>query len=588
MLIADVKKINLAHISLTLVGLMWVLPFLNYKHQYPLTTFDQEWWSAVIGVTSLVLLTAASYWNEPRIPRIVVLPAGLIGIVLLQSALGMVAYFEQGLLYLMYLLFALLMMMLGARLRECFGLERLALSLAFVLLAGSIIGALIGVLQHFHWHTVFDTVIVVKVSSSVYGNLAQPNHYADYIALGLASLGLLFYKRRLSLAAVVLLAILLLFVMTLSGSRSSWFYLLAMSALAWWGGPRLRPLLYFCLALLAGFVLMHELVQLPFLAGQNSVNTWQRMTGADASGGIRLYLWHEAWSMFVKSPWLGWGYGQFAWQHFLLGAELHRSNISGLFNNAHDLIFQTAVEAGVLGLVVLCVTLGTWLYGQRRIQMSDERWWGYAALSVLCIHSLLEYPLWYAYFLAIAAVLLGALDERHYQLKMGNIGRMSMLAIVLLGLLSLLQLKMDYQLLKQTLAIRPVAGKTEEAFVSTREGLVKVRESVWLMPYAEFFMSSYSEVSAEKLAAKLVLNTRVVHFLPVAQVVYRQAFLLAQDGQFDAAKHMMAEAIWSYPENADAMQQLRTLAQKDPEHFSALLEFASQTEQEYMRAIHNK
>jgi len=91
---------------------MWVFPFLYYRHQYPLTTFDQEWWSALLGVLALTQLITPDYWRHPQIPRIVLLPAALIVLVLLQWAVGLMIYFDQALLYLLYLLLALLLMML--------------------------------------------------------------------------------------------------------------------------------------------------------------------------------------------------------------------------------------------------------------------------------------------------------------------------------------------------------------------------------------------------------------------------------------------------------------------------------------------
>lgn len=228
------QSLRLTHISLALVGMMWVLPFLHYRHQYPLTTFYQEWWSALLGMLALVSLLARDFWWQPEIPRIVQLPVMLIVVVLLQSALDKIAYFDQSLLYALYLLFAALLMMLGARLRDCFGLESMAPALAVFLLIGAELSALAGVLQHYRWDTPLNQVVVMKVSSGVFGNLAQPNHFANYIALGLASLGLLLQRRWLKAGHAAALAAPLLFVMTLSGSRSSWLYLLMMTGLAWW------------------------------------------------------------------------------------------------------------------------------------------------------------------------------------------------------------------------------------------------------------------------------------------------------------------------------------------------------------------
>ena len=578
---------SLTHLSLTLVGLMWVLPFLHYRHQYPLTTFDQEWWAVLLGVLALPLLVARSYWITPQIPRIVQLPAALILLVLLQAALGMMAYFDQALLYLLYLLFALLLMMLGARLRELIGLDRLAVVLAIFLLTGAELSALIGVLQHYRWHTPFDAFVVMKVASGVYGNLAQPNHFANYIALGMISLGLLFVQRKLHTLYVVALALPLLFVMTLSGSRSSWFYLLVLCALSvWsvWKDRQLRPLLYYSLLLLAGFSLMHGVVQLPFLKGAgSSYDIMQRMFADTSSGGIRMYLWHEAWLMFLQSPWLGVGFGQFAWQHLQLGPVLKNTHIVGLYNNAHNLVLQLAAEAGIAGISVLLGGLAAWLYGLRRVVMSVAHWWGYGLLCVLGIHSLLEYPLWYAYFLAVAAFLLGALDETYYRLELRITGRVSVMVMVLLGFLSLLQLNSGYAQLKETLT--PSSGVS--TMQRARDGLLAVHAGSLLSPYAELFMSNYVEVNKAQNKTKLALNSKVIRFVPIASVVYRQAFLLAGDGQLEAARQLMRQAIWSYPANAEAQRQLRSLSEKDPEHFAALLEFALQTEQEYVSAVHN-
>jgi O-antigen ligase len=574
---------------------MWVFPFLHYRHENPLTSFDQEWWSAMLGLLALTLLTAREFWQQPEIPRIAQLPAALIAVVLLQLVLSKVAYFDQALLYALYFLFAALLMVLGARLRDCFGLIRLAQVLAIFLLIGAALSAVIGVLQHFHWHTLLDSVITPKISSFLYGNIAQHNHFANYIAMGLISLGLLFQQGKLKTVYAVVLAALLLFVMTLSGSKSSWLYLLMMSGLAWWWARRdaaLRPLLKYSLSLIAGFGLMHLVVQLPFMAGVDSTNTVQRLSdvlnndaGASSTVWMKFYMWHEAWLMFTQSPWLGVGFGQFAWHHFQLLPVLRANYIFGLYNNAHNLIFQLAAEAGLGGLLALFGSLGIWFYGLRRATLSAAHWWGYAVLGVLAIHSLLEYPLWYTYFVAIAAILLGAFDETRYRLELRNVGRFSLVMILLLGLLLLIQLRSGYVQLKDILAIRPVSGNVAEAFQRTRDGLVAVHGGSLLSPYAELYILLDTEVNADHIKQKLALGSNVMHFAPIAPVVYRQAFFLAQDGQLAQAKQLLEQAIWSYPGNVNAHQLLVSLAEKDPAHFSALLEFAAQKEQEHARAV---
>ncbi len=600
------KSINLAGICLALVGLMWIAPFLVNRHQYPLTTFDQEWWSVFIGIFALTLLTTREFWQQPEVPRIAQLPAALIGIVIVQMLLDKVAYFDQGMIYILYLLFAVALMLLGARLRVCFGIDRLALVLAGFLLVGAELSALVGVLQHFGWNTILNSLIAQKAYASVYGNLAQANHFASYITLGLISLGLLFHSGKLKAHVVILLAMPLLFVLVLSGSRSPWLFMLLLSGLAWWWARRdvaMRPLLRYSLLLAVGFGLMSLIVQLPFLQGTgNSVNTAQRLFSDNATGRIRLFVWHEAWLMFTHAPWLGVGMGQFATQHFELMPILRPANITGLYNNAHNLVLQIAAEMGIAGVLALLGGLFVWLRGvgqkyaifslattSERLspdtKLSAAHWWGYTILGVLAIHSLLEYPLWYAYFLAIAAILLGAFDETRYRLELRNIGRVAMTLILLLGMLSLVQLHSGHQQLKDTLAItkQPTVSLADQQRI--RDGLLAVYQGSLLAPYAELFISSVTEVNADHLKEKLALNSKVMRFIPMAPVVYRQAYFLAQNGQLEQAKVVIERAIWSYPGNQRAHNQLVDLADKDPAHFSALLEFAVQKEQERVRAI---
>ncbi len=571
---------------------MWVLPFLHFKHAYPITTFYQEWWSAVLGVLAMVLLLARDYWQTPQVPRIAQLPMALMAVVLLQWLLGRVAYFDQALLCVLYLLFAALLMLLGARLRECFGLPKLSQALAIALLAGAELNTFIGVLQHFSWHTIFDHLVIAKLTAAVYGNLAQPNHFANYLALGFISLGLLFQQQKLKPGYVVLLALPMLFVMAMSGSRSSWLYLLLIAAMAWWWtrrDARLKPLLRYSLLLIVGFGLMHLAIQVQAVTVETgNINTVERLIDDKESGDIRLYLWYEAALMFAQSPLFGAGFGQFAWQHFQLVPQLHPGNIVGLYNNAHNIVMQLAAETGIVGLLILFGLLGVWVYSACHTPLDVEHWWCYGLLGVLGIHSLLEYPLWYAYFLAIAAILLGMFDETRYQLKLRFVGRISVATILALGLVVMAQLKIGYRDMERMLAA-DAASDAPTSSSSDAATLNYLHHVPMLSPYAELFMSQRMAIDAKYLKEKLALNTRVARFVPVGLVVYRQALLLAQDGQIEQAKTIWNQAAWSYPGDLAAQQKnLTALAAKDPAHFSALLEFALQKEQGSAGGIFNK
>lgn len=570
---------------------MWVLPFLYYNHAYPITTFYQEWGAGLLGLCALPLLLTARYWQAPEVPRIVLLPIGLMLLLMIQFAIGRITHFDHMMMLALYFLFAALLMMLGQRLRAELGLPILATALAIFLLVGAELNTLAGILQHYRWNTFLNPVITLKTSSAVYGNTAQANHYANYLALGLISLGLLYARLSMRIWQVALLALPILFVMVLSGSRSSWLYLFFATGLAFlWQrrDPKLRPLLHYGLVLLVGFGLMHLVVQIPWLQGATgSVTTAERLFGDNASGSIRVHLWRESALIFAQFPLLGAGFGQFAFQHLQLAVSLHNADITGLYNNAHNLVMQIAAEAGLAGVGILFATLGLWFWQSavRGAQFTLYHWWGYAILAVLGIHSMLEYPLWYLYFIGIAAIMLGMFDTATYRLELRGIGRASVAVMLLLGAISLLQVFQGYQHLEKALTLRGMVAQDRSLVQRARDEMLVAHEYTLLSSYAELFIANMMEPSADHLQEKLELNERALQFIPVAPVVYHQALLLAWSDKMDEAKAQLERAIWAYPaEYPAAKAELDEMVRKEPARFSALLEFATRKHEEYVRA----
>ncbi len=580
-----------AHISLAFVGLMWVLPFLYYHHAYPLTTFYQEWLAALLGVFALPLLLTQRFWQAPQVPGIVLLPIGLMLILLVQFMLGLIIHFDHVLMLSLYLLFAALLMMLGQHLREQIGMQRLAMVLAVCLLIGSELNSLAGVLQHYRWHTFLNSVVTVKTSSAVYGNIAQANHYANYVALGLLSLGLLQHRFGWRIWLTTTLASPMLFVMVLSGSRSGWLYLIAALMLAWWWqrkSPALRSLLSYTAALCVAYALMHGLVQLPWLQGSTgSVTAAERLFGEARSGGIRLHLWKESLLIFAQFPLLGAGFGQFAYQHLQLASELRNPDIVGLYNNAHNIVMQLAAETGLAGLLVLFSTLGVWSWHtlRKHASYSLEQWWAVAVLSVLGIHSLLEYPLWYLHFIGVAAILLGALDAGPHRLELRGVGRLSVAAILLLGALSLYQGLQAYRHLESAIGMRGLANRDVSYAERARDELLETLKYPLFNGYAELFIANMMAPDADHLEDKLALNTRAIRYIPTGMVSYRQAYLLALSDQPQAALNHLENAVWCYPGSYEAARsEMESLVAQHPAQFQPLLESAAQNYEEYRRA----
>lgn len=568
---------------------MWVFPFLYPSHAYPVTTFYQEWSAVALGLFASLWLLVPSSKREADVPQIIILPMGLTLIALLHLMQGKLAYPGQAQLLAEYFLWCALLMLLGFRLRQHFGLPHLLVGLAGFALLGAELNALFGIFQHYHWHTVFDRVVTSKISVAVYGNLAQPNHYANQLALGLISLGLLGSTRKLPSWFTVLLALPLLFVMVLSGSRSSWLYLGALPLLALsyrHRSPELRWLWRYSVLVLAGFALMHGVVQLPWLVTHEGITSFSRLYQESGGNSIRLFLWREALQIWADYPVFGAGFSQFAWQHFIRLPGLGNPAVNSLYNNAHNLPMQLAAETGLVGLLLVLGSLLTWLLRVRSNPASPSMWWGYGICAVLGLHSLLEYPLWYAYFLGIAAFVLGALEPQGYRLALPRVGQIVVAGLLLFGLSASALLLRNYREL-EALTTLHAASLDDQTYVKREvAGLNALAGQPELRAYAELYLNPMYQVNEDHLDFKHPLNQRVMHAFPIGQVVYREVLFLAITGRMQEAEVMLERAIWSYPaEFAATRDTLEAMALKDPARYAALLKFALQKFEEHQRAV---
>lgn len=564
------------------MGLAWTLPFLQPIHRYPLVSFYSEWLAFALGLAGALVLVSRAAWREASVPVIALAPLALIVVLGVQVLLGRVPYPEQALIATLYLLWAALLVVLGHALGRMGTLAGVVPILAWFLLAGGVLAGLGGLLQHFDFSTPIDFLVVRKDETILYGNLAQSNHFAAYLTLSLASVAYLYSCQRLhaALAACCLAPSLLL--LTLTGSRSPWLYLGAFTVLATLlyrvtRNAESRKLIVIVLCLLPGFMVAQLVARLPFMqpaAGQ-MVTSLQRLFHVASGIEARLQFWQEAWNMFCNAPLLGAGFGQFTWHHFLHQAATGPTLSIKLFNHAHNVVMQLMAEAGLIGALAIVGAMVLWLVDLRRVRFDPERWWLLSLLAVIGIHSMLEFPLWYSYFLGIAALLLGLGAQRTFTLRFAGAARAIAGLIVLLGFVNLAAVLAPYREFERLVFLPQsrVAPLPEAAFAKAIVGLY--REPL-LVPYVELAIAYGVTVSEDKLPEKLALTSRVVHFAPVAVVAYRHALLLALAGQSEAARIQFERALRVYPEDADEIvAQLETLARDRPDAFSPLLELAA-------------
>lgn len=568
-----------ARFSLLCVALLCVAPFLQPYHRNPLTAFYSEWLAFALGLGVMAVLLGRRAWTPAEVPWAALSPLALALLVVVHGVLGWSPYLGSALTAALYLIWAALLVVAARALVRLCGSDTVLDIIAAAIAAGALVSALVGCLQHLQIHTLLDRVVARTTGAAIFGNLAQPNHFASYTTLGLLALAYLHVRGRIGPGVLALAAMPMLFVLGLSGSRAAALYLLAAFSLAAALGWRREDVVVRRLLLISGCYLAAYLaLQIVVGAGwlrvdaRSSVTAFERVLSGAASFNDRLRLWQSAWNTFLEAPLAGAGWGTFALRHFEQAGELYAAGGYQLFHNAHNVVLQLLADTGLAGL--LCAGLPLLIAFRGDSLATTPRpgcWLILAAGAVLSLHSLLEYPLWYAYFLGVAALLLGVAPLRVRALELSRYWQWLALVMVCIGAFNLTALWLDYRSFEALFLPHATAVDRQQM----PGVMMRLHQNLLLRPYAEVAMALPMTLDEASLDRQLFINSRAMRFVPEESLVYRQVLLLALADRLPEAQLLLARARHAYPVPPAAFERdLERLLQSQPARFRPLLESA--------------
>ena len=565
--------------SLALVGLMLALPFLQPRHTNPVTSYYSEWLAFVIGAAALFPLAMRRYSTPLKVPTIAFTPLAMVAVLVLHLVLMKSPYPQQPLLAIVYLVWGAALVLLAAAVRAEFGLDRAVAVLAGFAVAGGLLNTVAGVLQHYEWRGPLEAIVATKLYYQVYGNLGQPNHFATQIVLALVSLGFLHSTGHITRKWAVVAVAPMLFVLALSGSRSAWLYLVAVAAFAaishrFAPSVQTRRAMKFALALIPGLAIANVVAELPWLAPPTLQQTVvDRIFSLASTQSQRLHLWREAWSMFLGAPLLGVGWGQFAWHNFMLTGETGGAGLTGLYNHAHNILMQLLAETGIVGAAILLVGVVAWLRSAWPLLKCPPGWWIWACAAVLGVHSMLEYPLWNAYFLGVACVVLGLGDLRTVELHQARLVRLGIGAFIA-GTAWIGGQQLDsYRGLERVLYSH-YSEHDRSGLQQAHREMLAVRRSFFLAPYVDLAYARDLPLNMADIDRKLAFAARVMRFAPTGLLAYRFAALNALAGNEAEAREILRRAALAYPTLLDSFT--REFMQADTGNRVAQAKFLSE------------
>jgi O-antigen ligase len=523
------------------------------------------------GLWSLTLMAAAASGWLPRLGTAVWGFIVLAAVIAAQTLAGRLAYPGQGWMAVLLLLGAALVAGLGLGLSRQTAWLRLA---CIALLAQGLAQVLIGLVQFSLWqipslgqwfntHAAwFYQIVSFPGDGRVYGNLRQPNHYATAVAMGFA--GLAGLAPRLRLRTIWIFSVMLAWALVVSGSRTGTVHVFVVALLvalavpgAWrnrhWQALLAAPLLY-----AAWWLVLHEADHVGWISYLDAVTRQ-----LDQPVNARSIIWRNAWQVFQMHPISGWGWGQIGWglEQTTLAGRLHPLPLDNI-DNAHDLVLQLLAETGVAGTLPVVVAALTWLWqvvqpwraglagAARRIALLP----GLMAVSFIGLHSLVEYPLWYAYFLLAFAFALGwtegaaaSAQRVPARWKRPNPGPWCSAGIAagVLALLFTVKATIDYARTAEV-----YSGDPQSSLAARSAAL---REDWFFLPLAQFTEAASvlpaPDASRDALLADLALLDRSSHAWGDPGLLSRRMIVLLRLGETQKAldlAHYTAHAFWRY------------------------------------------
>jgi O-antigen ligase len=415
------------------------------------------------------------------------------------------------------------------------------------LLAAAVISAVLGALQYLSLARELSPWVNQPLKGDAFANLRQRNQFASLTSLGLvALLGWVAVRAKAQsmtrgcwTLAFVLLNVLAAGVACSVSRTGAVQWALVGVLMAAWGWRSAKQDAAFgkglvWLALAAPVLVAVWSVWMPLLAlqitGEQGASMILRVTGQAqdyAACGGRRVLWTNVLALITQHPWLGWGWGETDYAHFMTGYNTLR--FCDMLDNAHDFPLHLALELGAPFAVAVMALICVWV--RRRTPWREQHAWrvmAWCLLVVLGLHSLLEYPLWYGPFqmtLGLAIGVLWAAPDTPAR-EEAQEGPMLVAALLFIGCL---YAAWDFNRVGQI--YRQVASRD----AAYRDNPLHHAKQSWLFKnQADFAELTTQTVTADNAAELYPQALRLMHYSPEARVVQRvidSGKLLGHDAQ---------------------------------------------------------
>lgn len=429
-------------ILLSIIAL-FTIPQINNLHFDPSPTFWGQITFAWVGIMTFLVIIFSQ--KRIHIPFIVI-PITIFAIyILIQQFFVYLPFVGLNYITALEMLICILLAISVNTIISNYNLKTFMVYLSIALLISALLQSAIGFVQYTNLFKYFGGLIFydpAHPNTNIFGHFGQRNHYCHFLSWATFALIYLTHMKLINKYLFIPLICWLMFSMTIAASRSVFIYFALaniITAIYFLVTKDKDSLKLFLLTIVASILLLSFEYFYPLL--QNSIHASQVASGfgrlASSEGsetGRRLVEWKKAFITFKENFVFGAGWYGYARNSVFLYKLFPNTPLnSGLFINCHNLILQLLAETGIIGTLIVLFGI---IYAFIRIlkNASDETIIICCMIATTLAHSMLEYPLWYLYFLG-PLIMFFSIDKPIYIAKQKVIWFISILPILCLSFL---------------------------------------------------------------------------------------------------------------------------------------------------------
>ncbi len=388
------------------------------------------------------------------------------------------------------------------------------------------------------------------------GIVFQKNHLANLTVVTGAAVSYLVCKQKLKPYVFWAHLPVGAFILALTASRTIFLYMIGIVALTFFRFEKTEftKKFKFQLRVFAGVVLAFQLAQPYIMQGLSALSpeVYQhtavgRITQEGGSiDKMRIGLWQHAFTNFLDHPLVANGSGSYSYDRIAVQAneEFNPGRLNNQFYfHAHNSILHLLSEYGLtVTLVLLFGVLYTfWLIV--RNPLSLEHGFILVALGVSMIHSQVEHPLWFMYFVALITLFMSSANIKTFEFPKPKIAKAIAISLaVFIGIMSI-KYTGDYVYLpwvKYKKERRPYTSEeAQKLFDLTNSYLLGTSASL-------IALEKFLDLSDKNLEFKLELTEKLVKQRPTPFTLFRRAIYLSYDGQYTEAKELVKLCFYAY------------------------------------------